>query len=249
MSHDADDTAELQRKLAGALRALDQEREQGDRAASERDSLRRELAALRQQYDGEMQAHASTRQGHDLLASRLAGLEAEASELRREASRQTQRAEAARGDLEAMRRDLIREQAAHHVTQERLAGLEPAQRSTLAELATEREAAAATRDRLRRIEGEYAALQQRVAGDQAAALAASERCEALTRDAGNLADRLTLLRRQLQDETEAHAATRRELAEQRAAAVEADRKRRGQGIMGAVGGAAALGLGLILRRR
>ena len=246
MGNDAtDDIAELQRQLAEALRALDQEREQGDRATGERDGLRRELAALRQQHDVELQAHAGARQAHDLQASRVANLESEASELRREATRQTQRADAAGRDLEALRRDLIREQAAHHVTHERLAGRGPTQRSTLAELASEREAAAATGDRLRRLEGEHAALQQRVASDQAA----NERCEALTRDAGNLSDRLTLLRRQLQDETEAHAATRRELAEQRSATVEADRKRRGQGVLGAIGGAAALGLGLILRRR
>ena len=243
------DATDPSRQLAEALRALDQERDHGDRATRERDGLRRELAALRQQHDTEVQAHAGARQGHDLLASRVANLEAEASELRREAVRQTLRADLATRDLEALRRDLGREQAAHRTTQERLAELEPSQRSTIAELAAERDAAAATRDRLRRIEGEYAALHKRVAADQSVALAASERCEVLTREAGNLGDRLTLLRRQLQEETDAHTATRRELAEQRVATAEVERKRRGQGVMGAIGGAAALGLGLILRRR
>jgi len=240
---------DLARQLAETLRALDQEREQGDRATRERDGLRRELAGLRKAHDAEVQAHAGARQNHDLLASRVATLEAEASELRREAVRQTSRADVTGRDLEALRRDLGREQAAHRTTQERLAELEPSQRSTIAELAAEREAAAATRDRLTRLTSEYSALQQRVAADQSAALAASERCEALTREAGNLGDRLTLLRKQLQDETAAHAATRRELVEQRAATADGERKRRGQGVMGAIGGAAALGLGLILRRR
>ena len=241
--------AESQRRLDAALRTLDQERERGELASRERDALRREVATLRELHDAEARARARAAQDHDLLHSRVTTLETEAAELRREGVRQTQRAEQAARDVDAARRDLAREQAAHRATEERLAALEATHRGGATDLAAERAAHAAAKEQLRRMSAEYASLQQRVAGDQTVALEATERSESLAREVGNLGDRLTLLRRQLQDETEAHAATRRKLEEQRQSAQEAERKRRGQGLVSAVGGAAAVGLGLILRRR
>lgn len=244
-----DALAESQRRLDDALRTLDRERERGDQATRERDVLRRELATLRELHDTEARARARAAQDHDLLTSRVGTLEGEAAELRREGVRQTQRADQAVRDVEAVRRDLAREQAAHRATQEQLAALEASQRGAAAELAAEKAAHATLKEQLRRLTAEHASLQERVAGDQTVALEATERSEALARDVGNLNDRLTLLRRQLQDETDAHTETRRKLDAQREATRDAQRRRRGQGIVGAVGGAAALGLGLILRRR
>jgi chromosome segregation ATPase len=244
-----DALAESQRRLDDALRHLDQERERGEQASRERDALRREITTLRELHDAEARARARAAQDHDLLTSRVSTLEAESNELRREGVRQTQRAEQAARDVDAVRRDLAREQAAHRATQERLAALEASQRGAASELAAEKAAHLALKDQLRRLTAEHASLQERVAGDQTVALEATERSEALAREVGNLNDRLTLLRRQLQDETDAHAATRRKLEEQREATREVERKRRGQGLVSAVGGAAALGLGLILRRR
>ena len=127
-SHDAppehdDPPADLQARLDTTLRALDQERERGDATTRERDGLRGELAALRKQLDGESQAHARARQAHDLLQSRVTALEAEAGEQRREAARQGQRADQSTRDVDAVRRDLAREQANHRATQARLAVL------------------------------------------------------------------------------------------------------------------------------
>lgn len=244
-----DPIGELQRRLDDALRDLDQQRERGEHVAHERDGLRRELADLRKQHDAEVQAHAHRGQAHDLLQSRVAALDAELAERRREVTRQTSRADQAARDLQAARRDHVAEQAAHRAVQERLAELESTHRSGAAELAGERAAHVEARELLRKLQSEYAALQQRAAADQSAALEAGQRVESLTRELGVLGDRLTLLKRQLQDEVNAHAATRKQLDEQRDATAAAERRQRGRGLIGAIGGAAAVGLGLLLRRR
>lgn len=244
-----DPLAELQRRLDDALRHQDQQRELAELAGRERDELRRQLADLRKQHDAETQAHAHKTQAHDLLHSRVSALEAEAAELRREGVRQQSRADQASRDLQSLRRDLTSEQAAHRATQERLATLEATHRSGAADLLAEKAAHEACKDRLRGAQAEYAALQQRVTADQTQALEASQRADTLAKEAGVLGDRLTLLKRQLQDEVNAHALTRKQLEEQREATQAAERRRRGQGVLGAIGGAAALGLGLLLRRK
>lgn len=245
-----DDTlADLQRRLDDAHRHFDQQRELHEHAARERDHLRSELAALRKQHDGEVQAHAKKGQAHDLLHSRVATLETEAVELRREGARQTSRADQAARELQAVRRDLASEQAAHRAVQDKLAALEATHRGGAAELLAERAAHKTSMEQLGKLQAELAALQQRVAADQSAALEASQRAESLAKEVGVLTDRLTLIKRQLQDEVNAHALTRKHLEEQREATREADRRRRGNGVLGAIGGAAALGLGLLLRRK
>lgn len=252
--HDDDATpddpiAALQRRLDEALRHLDQHREHGDHAGRERDELRHELAELRRQHDAEVQAHAHAKQAHDLLHSRVSTLEAELAESRRESTRQTSRADQAARELQAVRRDLAGEQAAHRAAQERHAALEAAHRSGAADLLAEKAAHEQAKELLRKAQAEYAALQQRVAADQSAALEASQRADSLAKEAGVLGDRLTLIKRQLQDEVNAHALTRKQLEEQREATRAAERRRRGNGVLGAIGGAAALGLGLLLRRK
>lgn len=244
-----DPIAELQRRLDEALRHLDQQRERADHASRDRDQLRHELADLRKQFDGEVQAHAKRGQAHDLLLGRVATLEAEAAELRREGARQASRADQAGRELQAVRRDLASEQTAHRVTNDKLGALEAAQRSAAGDLLSEHNAHALTKDQLRKAHAELTALQHRVAQDQGQALDASQRAESLTKDVGVLGDRLTLIKRQLQDEINAHAVTRKQLAEQREATQAAERRRRGNGVLGAIGGAAALGLGLLLRRK
>ena len=118
-----------------------------------------------------------------------------------------------------------------------------------ADLLAEKAAHEQAKELLRKAHAEYAALQQRVAADQSAALEASQRADSLAKEAGVLGDRLTLIKRQLQDEVNAHALTRKQLEEQREATQAAERRRRGNGVLGAIGGAAALGLGLLLRRK
>ena len=86
-------------------------------------------------------------------------------------------------------------------------------------------------------------------GDQTALLAASERAEALAKELAIATDRLTMLRRQLQDETTAHAATRRKFEAEQAEAEQRRRRGRGKSIVSALGGAAAVGVAMILRRR
>ena len=245
-----DDTlADLQRRLDDAHRHFDQQRELHEHAARERDHLRSELTALRKQHDGEVQNHAKKGQAHDLLQGRVATLETEAVELRREGARQTSRADLAARELQAVRRDLASEQAAHRAVQDKLAALEANHRGGAAELLAERAAHKTSNEQLGKLQSEFAALQQRVAADQSAALEAGQRAESLTKEASVLADRLTLIKRQLQDEVNAHALTRKQLEEQREATQAADRRRRGNGVLGAIGGAAALGLGLLLRRK
>lgn len=241
--------ADLEARLDQARRALDQERERGDTASAERDALRGELVTLRRQLDGESQAHARARQAHDLLQSRVTSLEGEAGEQRREAARQGQRAEQATRDIDAMRRDLAREQAAHVTTRTRLTELQDTQRGAAAERSVEREAHAAAEERLRRADIEISALTLKLTGDQTALLEASERSEALARDLASATDRLTMLRRQLQDETAAHEATRRQFEVEQAEADERRRRGRGKSIISALGGAAAVGVAVILRRR
>ena len=133
-----------------------------------------------------------------------------AAELRREGVRQQSRADQASRDLQSLRRDLTSEQAAHRATQERLATLEATHRSAAADLLAEKAAHEACKDRLRGAQAEYAALQQRVTADQTQALEASQRADTLAKEAGVLADRLTLIKRQLQDEVNAHALTRKQ---------------------------------------
>ncbi len=244
-----DPIAELQRRLDEALRHLDQQRELAEHTSRDRDQLRHELAELRKQHDGEVQAHARRGQAHDLAQSRVATLEAEAAELRREGARQTSRADQAARELQAVRRDLASEQAAHRAAQDKHAALEATHRSGAADLLAERAAHDAAKEQLRKAHAEFTHLQQRVAADQKEAQDASQRAESLGKEVGVLADRLTLIKRQLQDEINAHALTRKQLEEQREATQAADRRRRGNGVLGAIGGAAAIGLGLLLRRK
>ena len=241
--------ADLEARLAEARRSLDQAREHGDAASNERDVLRAELVALRRQLDGESQAHARAREAHDLSQSRVTSLEGEAGEQRREAARQGQRAEQATRDLDALRRDLAREQAAHAATRARLVELQEAQRGDVAERSAEREAHAAIVERLRRADLEIAALTDKLTGDQTVLLEASERAEALAKELAIATDRLTMLRRQLHDETTAHAATRRKFEVEQAEAEQRRRRGRGKSIVSALGGAAAVGVAMILRRR
>ncbi|MBA3547317.1 MAG: hypothetical protein H0T76_12595, partial [Nannocystis sp.] len=236
-------------RIDQAHRALDQERERGDAASGERDSLRGELVTLRRQLDSESQAHARARQAHDLLQSRVTSLEGEAGEQRRDAVRHGQRAEQAIRDIDAMRRDLAREQAAHAATRTRLVELQETQRGAAAERSAEREAHAAAEERLRRADIEISALAHKLTGDQTALLEASDRSETLAKELVIATDRLTLLRRQLQDETAAHAATRRQYEVEQAEAEARRRRGRGKGIISALGGAAAVGVAVILRRR
>ena len=86
-------------------------------------------------------------------------------------------------------------------------------------------------------------------GGLTALLAASERAEALAKELAIATDRLTMLRRQLQDETTAHAATRRKFEAEQAEAEQRRRRGRGKSIVSALGGAAAVGVAMILRRR
>ena len=223
--------------LRAAIAAQDREREQKEALGQERAALQGELAAQRRRLDEETQAHAKTRQAHDLLQGKVSTLEAEVAEARREGTRQRERADAAGRDLATVRRDLIDEQAGHRAAKERVTALERAAQDL-----------AAAQAQAQRAEAEVTALRERLAGEQSTVIELQARVEALAKEVDLAGERAAAAKRALADETATHAVTRQRLEEAREALRQGERRRQRQTIAGVLGGA-AIGLAALLRRR